>query len=278
MKRDEKSSPFLQYVTFSAIFQQFFIMHKWQTDIFQLVTKNADLHNLMDVLISVACLLVCLYWPEKFCVQGLVLSARMYVMVFQDKHTLPKWNILSLLCTSKQLDRIFHFVRVCLSWKTITYIRAERTRPWTQNCSGQYRYTERGVHIIRLWGKTMFWSSLLQNLGCFWQPFHRTYWVTGSDKLLRGNQIDWVIKLVSWFQVFCKEIKSNAVSKLFILVWSYEGMKVLDLGYEKRWKKFSIITICHIFSNFSAVFRNAQVTNRQILKHRFTQLRRTAHL
>ena len=87
-------------------------------------------------------------------------------------------------------------------------------------------------------------------------------YVTGSDRLFRGNQIDWVIKWVSRFQVFSKEIKSNAVSKLFILVWSYEGMKVLDLGYEKRWKKFSILTICHIFSNFPAVFRNAQVTNR----------------
>ena len=88
-------------------------------------------------------LLACMYWPEKFCVQGLVLSVHMYVMVFQDQHTLPKWNILSLLCTSKQLDRIFHFVRVCWSWKTITYIRAERTRPWTQNFSDQYRHIER---------------------------------------------------------------------------------------------------------------------------------------
>ena len=146
-----------------------------------------------------ACLLVCLYWPEIFCVQGLVLSARMYVMVFQDKHTLPKWNILSLLCTSKQLDRICYF---------------------------------------------------------------------------KSNQIDSVIKWVSWFQVFCKEIKSNAVSKLFILVWRYEGMKVLDLGYEN----FSITPICHIFSNFPAVFHHAQVTNRQVLKHGFTQLRRTAHI
>ena len=154
MKRDEKSSPFLQYVTFSAIFQQFFVTHKWQTDIFQLVTEM-QIYTIrwMCSFISVACLLICLYWPEIFCVQGLVLSARMYVMVFQDKHTLPKWNILSLLCTSKHLDRIFHFVRVCLSWKTITYIWAERTRPWTQNFSGQYRYTEREKEFISLdWG------------------------------------------------------------------------------------------------------------------------------
>ena len=56
-------------------------------------------------------------------------------------------------------------------------------------------------------------------------------YVTGSERLFRGNQIDSVIKWVSGFQVVSKEIKSNADSKLFILVWSCEGMKVLDLGY-----------------------------------------------
>ena len=127
-------------------------------------------------------------------------------------------------------------------------------------------YREReGVHIIRLCGKTLFGlpCSKIQLLELVIMMMFG--YVTGSDKLFRGNQIDWVIKWVSWFQVFCKEIKSNVVSKLFIIVWSYEGMKVLDLGYEKRWKKFSIPTICHIFSNFPAVFRNAQVTNRHFL-------------
>ena len=54
-------------------------------------------------------------------------------------------------------------------------------------------------------------------------------YVTGFEELFKSIQIDLdsVIELVSWFQVFCKEIKSNAVSKLFILVWHYEGMKVL---------------------------------------------------
>ena len=47
----------------------------------------------------------------------------------------------SLSAVYEQAIRIFHFVRVCLSWKTITYIQAERTKPWTQNISGQYRHT-----------------------------------------------------------------------------------------------------------------------------------------
>ena len=103
-------------------------------------------------------------------------------------------------------------------------------------------------------------------------------YVTGFEELFKSNQIDSVIEWVSWFQVSCKEIKSNAVSKLFILVWYYEGMKVLDLGYENSYENFSITPICHIFSNFPAVFHHAQVTNRQVLKHGFTQLRRTAHM
>ena len=55
-------------------------------------------------------------------------------------------------------------------------------------------------------------------------------------------------------------------------------MKVLDLGYENSYENFSITPICHIFSNFPAVFHHAQVTNRQILKHGFAQLWRTAHV
>ena len=90
-------------------------------------------------------------------------------------------------------------------------------------------------------------------------------YVTGFEELFKSNQIDSVIKWVSGFQVFCKEIKSNAVYKFFILVWHYEGMKVLDLGYENSYENFSITPICHIFSNFPAVFRNSQVTNRHFL-------------
>ena len=98
-------------------------------------------------------------------------------------------------------------------------------------------------------------------------------YVTGFKELFKSNQIDSVIELVSWFQVFCKMIKSNAVSKLFILVWCYEGMKVLDLGYENSYENFSITPICHIFSNFPAVFHHAQVMNRH-----FPTCDRNAHL
>ena len=48
-------------------------------------------------------------------------------------------------------------------------------------------------------------------------------------------------------QVFSKGLKSNPVSKLFILIWSYEGMKMLALDDEKSNGKFSIIPICDIF-------------------------------
>ena len=97
-----------------------------------------------------------MYWPEIFCLKALVLSACMYVMVFQDQLTLPKWNILSdqikyiafsLACI--QAERIFHFMRVWSSWKIITYIWAERTRALRQNISGQCIHTSRenAIHI-----------------------------------------------------------------------------------------------------------------------------------
>ena len=35
-------------------------------------------------------LYVCVYWPEIFCLKAVALSARMYVLAFQDQHTLPK--------------------------------------------------------------------------------------------------------------------------------------------------------------------------------------------
>ena len=84
--------------------------------------------------------------------------------------------------------------------------------------------------------------------------------------------------MVCGWQVFSEEIKSNAVSKFFILVWHYEGMKVLDLGYEKSYEKFFSTPICDIFSNFPAVFHNTQAMKYHEVKHGFTQLRRTAHI
>ena len=201
-------------------------------------------------------------------------------MVFQDQHTLPKWNILSLLCMSKQLDKIFHFVRVYWSWKTITYIWTERKWAFRHSIQGQYeqrtsKETWHSVNWKTFSGPPSINSAALKVHSHVPLKSRQIMCVTGSDKLLRGNQIDWVIQYVSWFQVFCKEIKSNVVSKLFILIWHYEGMKVLDLGYENSYENFSITPICHIFSNFPAVFRYAQGMNRQVWNMDLTHLGRT---
>ena len=39
-------------------------------------------------------------------------------------------------------------------------------------------------------------------------------------------------------QVFCEDLNSNSVfKKLFILIWSYEEMKVMNFGFVKsKWK------------------------------------------
>ena len=54
------------------------------------------------------------------------------------------------------------------------------------------------------------------------------------------------------FQVFCEDLNLNTVFKLFILVSSYEGMKVMDLGFGKSFGKLSITLIFDIFLTFSS--------------------------
>ena len=43
----------------------------------------------------VSLLVLCSYWPWILCLKAHFLSVCMYVLVFQDQQTLPKWNILS---------------------------------------------------------------------------------------------------------------------------------------------------------------------------------------
>ena len=71
------------------------------------------------------CLLICMYWLSKT--------------------TTPSQSEIFSLCwhTNKQLDRIFHFVRVCWSWKANTYIWGERTTALRQNISGEYTHMSR---------------------------------------------------------------------------------------------------------------------------------------
>ena len=52
--------------------------------------------------------------------------------------------------------------------------------------------------------------------------------------------------------VFCEDLNSNTVSKLFIFVWSYEGMEVMDLGFGKGYEKFPKTLIFEIFITFSS--------------------------
>ena len=68
--------------------------------------------------------------------------------------------------------------------------------------------------------------------------------------------------------MLCEDLNSNTVFKLLILVWSNEGMNVLDLGYEKSLEKFSITPICDILSSFPACDRKLDLT----------QLDRRAHM
>ena len=128
----------------------------------------------------------CMYWPEIFCLKAVVLSAHMYVLVFQDQNTLLKWNILSLL----------------------VYKQAVR-----QNISHTYEQKEQ-----QLW--------------------HRIF--------LANTYIQRTVNLTT-FSLLGDHGRSNTVFKLFTFVWSYEDMKVMDLGFGK----LSITLIFDIFTTFS---------------------------
>ena len=54
-----------------------------------------------------------------------------------------------IACSFSSRERIFHFGRVCWSWKSNSYIRTERTRALRQNISGQYIHMSRenDIHI-----------------------------------------------------------------------------------------------------------------------------------
>ena len=104
--------------------------------------------------------------------------------------------------TSKQLDRIFHFVRVCWSWKTITYIRAERTRALRQNISAQYIHTSRERNMtFQLIGRPWWGLPSKFVLGCDSLTTYNTgdgiiSYVSEFLKLFIGNQMNWVLRPV----------------------------------------------------------------------------------
>ena len=86
-------------------------------------------------------LLICMCWPEIFCVKALVLSAHMYVLAFQDQHTLPKWNILSLLIQAREKameliwsERIFHF------WEDVLVLEGQYIHTSRENNSFETEY------------------------------------------------------------------------------------------------------------------------------------------
>ena len=54
------------------------------------------------------------------------------------------------------------------------------------------------------------------------------------------------------FKCFYEELNSNTDLKLFILVWSDEGMEGMNLAYEKSYEKFSTTQIFEIFIIFSS--------------------------
>ena len=114
------------------------IFWKGRPEIVFLTIKRHEIHLFLSLF---AHMYVCI--GQKYSVSKALFSLLICM------YTLTKWNILSNCLLIYSRKRIFHFGRVCWSWKTITYISAGRTRPLRQNISGQYRHTswENAIHI-----------------------------------------------------------------------------------------------------------------------------------
>ena len=226
------------------------------------MSRNLILHSFVDILIIWMAFSL-LVWPENMVFPHnlmlysvfKVLFSQLVCMYWPLRTNKPSLSEIFSLCSYKQgKTNGVQAIRQNISFREGLLV-----------LEGQYIHMNRENktletdYNIRLWGKTVLWSSLSKKCHrtASKQSFQRKYWVTGTERLFNSNQIGWVLEWVCWCQLFSEEIKSNAVSKLFILVWSNEGMKVSDLGYEKSYEKFSNTPICHIFSNFPAGFHNA---------------------
>ena len=122
------------------------------------------------------------------------------------------WYVLTFGGQHLNVRHLYQSYLCCLQWhsfslKSAYHQTAETTR--IQNGSHANSGPERSIHTMK-------------------QRIYLIYLVI------------WVLRLVGGWQVFSEEIKSNAVSKLFILIWSYEGMKVMNLGHVKSDGKLSI--------------------------------------
>ena len=91
--------------------------------------------------------LICVYWAEIFCLKALVLSARMHVMVFQDQHTLTKWNILSnCLLIYKQRENISLWEGVMVLEDHYIHTNRENKSFETEYCCPIHTYEQRECH------------------------------------------------------------------------------------------------------------------------------------
>ena len=195
-----------------------------------------------------------------------ILSVCMCVLAFQNHHTLLKWNILSLLVYEQAIrqnislwegvlvmeGQYIHMSRernsfeTEYSWPKHTYIHMSKEREKQVDFMPFNCEEDHVVYDLPLQNSELLLRHSQRSLKA-----RQTLCVTGFLQLFISNQIDWVQIWVSGCQVFSEHLNSNAVFKLFILIWSYEGMKVMNFGYWNSYEYFTITPICHISSRFS---------------------------
>ena len=103
-----------------------------------------------------------------------------YVLAFQDQHTLPKWNILSQSSYCR-FERIFHFGRVCWSWKANSNNNSFETEYFTLGgCAGPERPIHRTSNNNSFSQNISLWEGVLVLKGQYIEQatitaFHRIF-------------------------------------------------------------------------------------------------------
>ena len=134
------------------------------------------------------------------------------------------------------------------------HMNRERTRSFTHNSSDQYIDTSKERKTtVDFMTFSVNWKTELVFLQKILAMIVLTMckvmigYVSETLKLVTSNQMNSRVKLVCVWNVSFEGLKSNPVFKLFILIWSYGGLKMSDLGDEKSNEKFSITPIFDIF-------------------------------
>ena len=125
------------------------------------------------------------YWHWILCKKAHFLSVCMYVLALLDQHTLPKWNILSLLVWAqgkamyliRSEEKISFWEGVLVLEGQYIHMNREKMSFFTQYSVpiwAELAKKERNMTFQLNW-KTLTLTGLPPKLSCFKGPFHKVH-------------------------------------------------------------------------------------------------------